>query len=158
MKRTLVRLGLALVAGAIGLVLLLVGVERTTLVDADAVRKGIESEVPGSVFVFLVVGVLFLNIAVFSALTVWGRHLRAHPETRQAPVTVLLAIVVAAGGLGLAGYASHTNSVRSLDVIPSTVDWGFIAVQGLLGTIVLAALVVMGVRWTPRHQPARARR
>lgn len=158
MKRTLERLGMALIAGAAGLVMILAGVERTTLLDEEAMRRGTESNVPGSVFVLLVVGVLILTIAVFSALTVWGQHLRNHPETRQAPVWVLLAIMVAAGGFGLAGYASHSASLSSLDVVPTSVDWGFIAIQGLLGTIVIAALVVVGVRWTPRHQPARARR
>ena len=158
MKRTMDKLGLALIAGVVGLVVLIVGVERTTLLNAEAVREGTESEVPGSVFALLIVGVFLLNIGVFSALTAWGRHLRTHPETRQAPVWVLLGVIVIAGGLGLAAYASHTTSIRSLDVIPTGVDWGFIALQGLLGTIVIAALVTMGVRWTPRHQPPRARR
>jgi drug/metabolite transporter (DMT)-like permease len=158
LKRIMVRLGLALIAGAAGLVMILVGVERTTLLDAEAVREGTESEVPRGVFILLVVGVVLLSIAVFSALTVWGRHFRDNSEARQAPVWVFLGIIVVAGGLGLAGYASHTTNIRSLEVIPTNVDWRFIALQGFLGTIVIAALVIMGVRWTPRHQPARAQR
>jgi drug/metabolite transporter (DMT)-like permease len=157
-KQTLVKLGMALVAGVAGLAMVLGGVERTELLSTEAERQGSETVVPGGVYVLLIVGVLLLNLAVFSALTVWGHRLRAHPETRQAPVWVLVAIIVAAGGLGLAGYAAHSGHIASLAVIPSTVDWGFIAVQTLLGTIVVAALIILGVRWTPRHQPARARR
>ncbi len=152
----------ALVAGAAGLVLILVGVEKSTLVHADADLKGVTAEPPGSVFALLIVGVLLLSPAVFGALTVLGRHHRAlrreRPGAREVPVLVLLAIAVVAGGLGLWTYIAHTTHIRSLEEVSLDVDWGFIALQGLCGTIVITALVVMGVRWTPGHQPARARR
>jgi len=152
----------ALVAGAAGLVLILVGVEKSTLIRADADLKGIATEPPGSVFVLFSIGVTLLSFAFFGALTVVGRHhrerRREHPEAREVPVLALLAIVVAVGGLGLWSYADHTIHIRSLSEVSLDVDWGFIALQALCGTIVIAALVVMGVRWTSGHQPARARR
>jgi drug/metabolite transporter (DMT)-like permease len=162
MKSIWPRLLWALVAGASGLVLILVGMEKSTLIHADADLKGITVEPPGSVFVLLSIGVLLLSPAVFGALTVLGRHRRERrrerPGAREVPVLVLLAIAVVAGGLGLWTYVAHTTHIRSLAEVSLDVDSGFIALQGLCGTIVIAALVVMGVRWTPGHQPARARR
>lgn len=157
MTRIWPRLVWALAAGATGLVLILVGVEKSTLLRADAERRGLAFEPTGGIFVYLSLGVLILNFAVFGALTVLARYRRAHPAARQAPVWVLLVIVVVAGGLGLAGYVAHAADIGALEVVPLEVDWGFIALQGLLGTITIAALVVMGVRWSPGHRPARAR-
>jgi hypothetical protein len=148
----------ALVVGAAGLVLISIGVEKSTLIQTDADLKGITAKPPGSVFLLLSIGVTLLSFAVFGALTVLGRHRRARPGSRELPVAVLLSIVVVVGGLGLWGYVAHTTHIHSLEVVSLDVDWGFIAFQGLLGTVVIAALVVMGVRWTPGHQPARARR
>jgi uncharacterized membrane protein len=151
-------MGYALGALAAGLAMILAGIERTQLISTEADRQGTEAVIPGSVYVFLVVGVVLLNLAAFSGLTIWSRHLRAHPETREAPVWILLMIIVIAGGLGLAGYAVHSGDIASHDVIPSDVNWGFIAVETLLATIATAVLIILGARWTPRHRPARAQR
>lgn len=152
------RLAWVVTAGATGLALLFVGVERSALIRADAEREGLDFELPGSVFALLITGVIVLNIAVFSALTILSRYRRSHPDTRQAPVWVLLIVVVLSGGLGLVGYITHNANVQSSDAVLLQVDWGFVALQSLLGMIVISALVVMGVRWSPGHQPARARR
>jgi uncharacterized membrane protein YidH (DUF202 family) len=156
-KQTLVKMGYALPVLAAGLAMILAGIERTQLISSAADREGSEAVIPGSVYILLIVGVFLLNLAVFSGLTIWSHRLRAHPETRQAPAWVLVVAIVAAGGLGLAGYAAHSGDIDSLDVVPSNVNWGFIAVETLLGTVVIVALILLGARWTPRHQPARAR-
>ena len=158
MRQTLTKLGATVVIGGVGLAMIVSGVEKTSLLGLSAERANEDPVVPGSMYALLVVGVFLLNVAVFSALTVWSHHLRAHPETRQAPVWVLVTVIVAAGGLGLAGYAAHQGYIRSLDVVPAGVSPGFVAEQVLAATLVIAALVVVGVRWTPRHRPARTRR
>lgn len=158
MKQTLVKMGYTLGVLAVGLAMILAGIERTQLIGTEADRQGTEAVIPGSVYLFLVVGVFLLNLAAFCGLTIWSRHLRAHPETRQAPVWVLVAIIVIAGGLGLAGYAAHSGAIASDTVVPSGVNWGFVVAETLLATIAIAVLIILGARWSPRHQPARARR
>ncbi len=158
MREILGKIGLAFVAGAVGLALVFWGVERASLLEAAAERARVDAVIPGSVYLTLVAGVSVLSIAVFSALTVVSNFMRAHPGARQAPVWVLVTVIVAAGGMGLVSYADHTNHIRSLDVVPLDVAPGFIAGQVLAASIVVSALVLLGVRWTPRHRPIRAQR
>ena len=157
MRQTLTRMGVAAVVLAGGLAMIQAGIERMQHLSADAERQGTEVDIPGSVFILLVVGVFVMTPAAFSGLSTWSRHLRHNPKTRQVPTWILLVIFVAAGGLGLAGLAAHSGSLTSADAVSTTVDWDFVAVETILGTIAIEALILLGARWTPQHRPARAR-
>jgi quinol-cytochrome oxidoreductase complex cytochrome b subunit len=155
-RQVLAKIGLSVAAGVVGLSLVFLGVERTSLLEAIAERARVDAVIPGSVYLTLVLGVFFLSIGVFSALTVLSKYLGPRPEARHVPVWILVTVIVAAGGLGLVAYAAHTDRIRSLAVVSLDVNSGFIAGQVLAATVVVAALVALGVRWTPRHRPARA--
>lgn len=156
MRQALVKIGFSVAVGVVGFSLVFWGVERTSLLEAAADRVGGEAVIPGCVFLTLALGVVFLPLGVFSALTVMSRYLRSHPTARQVPVWVLVTVIVAAGGLGFLAYVSHTDHIRSLEVVSLDVNPGFIAGQVFAATMVVSALVALGARWTPRHRPARA--
>ena len=124
MPRTLVKVGIALIAGAAGLAMVLASIERYDLLNARSERLGTEASIPMGICVLIVVGVLFLNLAVFVALVAWSQYLRRHPEMRQAPVWLLVAIIVVVGGLGITGAAAHSAHNRSLEAIPVSVGLG----------------------------------
>lgn len=158
MRRTLVKAGIALVAGTVGLAMVLIGVERNELLLAQAERLGEEARISIGVVLLIILGVLLLNLAVVTALVTWSRYLRHHPDMRQAPVWVLVAFIVVVGGVGLTWAATHSERARPLGGIPLSVDWMFVLGQTILGIVAMTALIVLGVRWIPMHQPARARR
>lgn len=148
----------AIGVGVIGLAMVFSAVEKSTLVEVAAHRAGVEPQVGHGVLALMMAGVLLLTAGVFSSLTVWSGYLRRRTNARQAPAWALMVVMVVAGGMGLLGYASHMNHIDALAAVPTEIDWVFVAGQVLAGAAVVAALVALGVRWTPRHRPARATR
>ena len=153
MSGTLWKLGGSLAAGVAALTMVFWGLERSALVDA-AVRLDGESEsIPTRVYVLVFVGLLVFTLALVAALSVWGGYLKAHPETRQLPVWVLIVLIVVAGTAGFAGFAQHASYVRSLPVVPTEVSQGYIAYEVIAAAMVVVALVILGVRWAPGYRP-----
>lgn len=153
MTGTLWKLGGCLAAGFVALTMLLWGLERSALAKA-ALRVGGESgTVPTGAYVLVFSGLVLLGLAVYGALTTWGGFLKDNPETRQIPVWLLLAITVVSAGAGLLGFAAHWGYIRSLDVVPTAVNEGYIAYQVMVSEAVLASLVLLGVRWAPGYRP-----
>lgn len=165
MTGTLWKLGGWLAAGFVALTMLLSGLERSALVKAAALAEaapvvegaagagGESGTVPTGAHALVFSGLVLLGLAVYGALTTWGGFLMDNPETRQIPVWLLLAITVVSGGAGLLGFAAHWGYVRSLDVVPTTVNEGYIAYQVMVSEAVLASLVLLGVRWAPGYRP-----
>jgi len=153
MTRTLGKLGGCLATGIAGLTMVLWGLERSSLVNAAVRLKGESASIPGHVYVLVFVGLVLVSLAVYCAVTTWGGVLKANPETRQVPVWVLMVVMAVAVGAGLAGLAQHSGYVRSLDVVPTVVNQGYIAYQVVTLSVVLVALVIMGVRWAPGYRP-----
>jgi hypothetical protein len=156
-RQLVVRIGWSIAAGLLGLFLVAWGVERTTLLEAVAERTGTEADVPGTVLLTLMAGTLFLPIGVFSALTVLSAYLRSHPSARQVPAWMLITLLGVAGGIGLVVFATHTNRISSAAEVSLDVNPGFIVGEVAIAAVIVSALVALGVRWTPRHRPARAR-
>jgi hypothetical protein len=151
--RTFGKLGGCLGAGIAGLTMVMWGLERVALVDAAVRLSGESIAMPGYVYVLVFVGLALVSLAVACAVTTWGGVLKASPETRQVPVWTLIVVMALAGGAGLTGLARHSGYVRSLDEVPTTVSEGYIAYQVLAVSILLVALVMMGVRWAPGYRP-----
>ena len=153
MSSTLWKLGGCLAAGLAALTMLLWGLERTALIDAADRVAGETASIPTRAYVLVFAGLVLLAVAAYGALTTWGGFLKANPETSQLPVWLLLAIIVVAGGAGLLGFAVHWGYIRSLDVVPMTVDQGYIAYQVMAAAAALASVVTLGVRWAPGYRP-----
>lgn len=153
MKAVLWKLGGAAAGTVVALVMVFWALERASLNDLAAERAGVDASTPLRVYGLLFVGLVLLNVCVFGALTVWSTFLKANPTTRQVPVWLLVAFVLIVGTAGLVGFAQHAAYVSSLDVVPDVVSEGYIAYQASAGTAVIAALVLLGVRWAPGYRP-----
>ena len=153
MSVTLWKLGGCLAAGLAALTMLLWGLERAALVAAAVRAEGESASIPTHAYALVFSGLVLLGAAVYCALTTWGGFLKANPETAQLPVWLLLAIIVVAGGAGLLGFAVHWGYIRSLAVVPMTVDQGYIAYQVMTAAAALASVVILGVRWAPGYRP-----
>lgn len=155
MRATIIKLSMCLLSGSAGLAVIFWSLESANLREMRATRAGEEADAPFSVYLVLLAGLTLLNVGVFFALSVWSRVLRANPETRQVPVWVLVAVIVVAGGAGLADFAIHAGEMRTASVLPDEPLAGYVAFQTAAATIVIAALVIMGVRWAPGHKRPR---
>ncbi len=153
MTRTLWKLGGCLAMGVTGLTMVLWGLERSELVDAAVRLRGESETIPGHIYVLVFVGLVLVSLAVYCAVTTWGGVLKENPDTRQIPVWILVAVMAVAGGAGLVGLAQHSSYIRSLDVVPMAVNQGYIAYQVVTLSVLLTALVIMGVRWAPGYRP-----
>jgi hypothetical protein len=126
--------------------------ERLSLISmAEDSGQGDGSR-PLSLVVWLFVGFLLLNGTLFYALTRWARFIRSNPATPQAPVSLLIAIVALCGVALIAAMAIHSTYLRSLDMVPMDVSWGYICFQILAGSTALIALVLIAVRWSPGYR------
>ncbi len=149
MKSTLIKLGVSLAIGIVGLTMAFYGLERSALIEAQASLSGVDMPVPTRIFVTLFVGLTALNISVFSALAVWSTYLREHEGTKQLPVWLLIGALVISGGLGITGLAQHGGYINTLGEVPMDVNQGYIAYMTVFGTFFVVALVLVGVRWRP---------
>ena len=153
MTHTLGKLGGCLATGIAGLTMVMWGLERVALVDAAVRLEGEPIATPTHVSVLIFVGLVLVSLAVACAVTTWGGVLKANPETRQVPAWVLIAVMAVAGGAGLTGLAKHSGYVRALEVAPTAVSHGYVAYEVLALSVLLVALVLLGVRWAPGYRP-----
>lgn len=152
------RVGGALALAVLGLSMLFWALERSSLVGFEATAAGVDMRPPTHIYVLLFAGLVLLNLSTFYALSKWSRFVRDNPETKQAPVWLLLGIIVIAGALLVTGIAVHSGWVRSQDVVPTEVDQGFIAYEVSFAALILVPLVLLAARWSPgyRHVPVEA--
>jgi len=151
----LVRMISALVTGIGGLFMLFWGFERIALSATQAVQRGVEFDPPSHVVALLFSGLALVNVATFYALTTWSRYLQAHPNTKQLAVALQMSVLTASGYALIAGVAAHSKAVRSQSPVDMAVNAGYIAYEVLFATIVISALVLLAVRWSPgfRRRP-----
>lgn len=136
----------------IGLGMMFYSLERLALISAAESAGEGNGERPVAVTLSLFVGLLIVNLALFYALSRWGRFIRGNPRTRQAPVSLLIGVVLVSGGLLVLSIALHAGYIRSLETVPMDVSWGYIAFQVLASTVSLVALVLIAVRWSPGYR------
>ncbi|MES1171253.1 MAG: hypothetical protein ABUL56_02720 [Actinomycetota bacterium] len=142
------RMAAYLVAGVIGLAMLFWALELTALAALEGAEVGVRARPESGVYLLLFAGLVIINLATFSALTRWSRYLREHPNTKQLPVVVLVAVLMAAGAALVIGIALHTDWLKAQDTVPMTVAQGFIAYEVVFATIAVATLVLLAVRWS----------
>jgi hypothetical protein len=126
--------------------------ERLSLIRMAEMAGQGDGSRPPSLVAWLFVGFLLLNGTLFYALTRWARFIRSNPATPQAPVSLLIAIVGLCGVALIAAMAIHSTYLRSLEVIPMDVSWGYICFQIVAGSTALIALVLVAVRWSPGYR------
>ena len=146
------RMAAYLVAGVIGLAMLFWALELTVLAALEGAEDGVRARPESGVYLLLFAGLVIINLATFSALTRWSRYLREHPNTKQLPVVVLVAVLMAAGAALVIGIALHSDWLKAQDTVPTTVAQGFIAYEVVFATIAVATLVLLAVRWSPGYK------
>ncbi|MFW7414050.1 hypothetical protein [Demequina sp. SO4-18] len=145
----------ALVMGIVGLTMLVWALERTSLVNFAALHDGAEAQIPMRVYVTMFIGLAIVNLCTFWAVSQWSAYLRAHPDAPQLPVWFLLVLIVLPGGALITSVATHAGYIRSLDAVPVDPNMGFIAFQVMMAALVIIALVLLGVRWSPGYKQPR---
>jgi hypothetical protein len=145
----------SLVAGLFGLAMLLWALELTSLAALEGAQNGTDGRPDTGVYLLLFAGLVVVNLATFSALTRWSRYLREHPRTKQLPVVLLVGVLILMGTALVIGVAIHSDWLHAQAEAPTTVSQGYIAYQVVFGTIAIATLVLLAVRWSPgfRRRP-----
>ena len=146
------RMAGALVAGVIGLAMLFWGLEQTSLAAFAASQSGGNPRPPTATYLLLFAGLVVMNLATFYALTHWSKYLHNHPDTKQLPVVLLVGVLVLAGAAIIFGVSVHSAWVRAQDVVPTTIQQGFIAYEVVFATVAIVALVLLAVRWSPGYK------
>ncbi len=141
MSRFLWRMGGALALGVLGLALIFWQLEHASLLRAAG-----QGRPSIGVYALLFAGLLVLCIAVTGALHRWVRFLGDHPGTRQLPSWFLVALIVVAGALLMAGIAVHALWVRAQDPTLLEISEGFIAYEVSFATLAVVPLVLLAAR------------
>jgi len=151
-KGFLWRMAGSFVLATLGLAMTFWALERTSLIAfAGAGGEG-PSRPPAQVYLLLFAGLIVLNLSTFYALVKWSRYLRENPDAKQAPVPLLISIMVIAGGLLVGGMAVHAGWVKSQNPVPTEVSQGFIAYEVSFAMLVIVPLVLVAVRWSPGYK------
>lgn len=153
MSSFLARMGLLMVGATVGLGMMFYSFERLSLVQlAHTLGQG-DGRPPGTVQASLFVGLSLLNLSALFALNRWAKYVREFPNTRQAPVWFLLALLLFGGGAMVWALATHSGWLRTLEEVPISVHWGYIGFQIVAAMLVLIPLVLLGARWSPGYKP-----
>ncbi len=155
MSGFLARMAVAFAVAAVGLSMVFYSFERLSLIQlAHTLDQG-DGRSPATVQMSLFVGLALLNLAAFFALFQWAHFLREFPRTPQAPVWLLVGLLLLGGGAMVWALATHASWLRTLDEAPLSVHWGYIVWQVVAAMLVLMPLVLLGARWSPgyKHQP-----
>lgn len=153
MRSFLTRMGLLFAVAAVGLSMMFYSFERLSLVNlAHSLDQG-DGRAPATVQASLFVGLVLLSLSALFAVNRWAHYLREHPETSQLPVWLLVSMLLLGGGVMVWALATHAGWLRTLDDVPLSVSWGYIAFQVVAAMLVLIPLVLLGARWSPGYKP-----
>jgi len=150
----LARMGLLFAVAATGLTMMFYSFERLSLVQlAHTLGQGQgDGRAPGTVQASLFVGLALLNLSALFALNRWAHFLREFPNTSQAPLWFLVALLLFGGGAMVWALATHSGWLRTLDEVPVSVQWGYIGFQVVAAMLVLIPLVLLAARWSPGYK------
>ncbi len=152
MSRFLARMGLLCAVAVVGLSMMFYAFERLSLVQlAHTLGQG-DGSPPGTVQASLFVGLALLNLSALFALYRWALFLREFPETSQAPVWFLVALLLCGGGVMVWALATHSGYLRTLEEVPLSVNWGYIGFQVVAAMLVMIPLVLLAARWSPGYK------
>jgi len=148
----LARMGLSMAVAAVGLSMMFYSFERLSLVQlAHTLGQG-DGRAPGTVQASLFVGLVLLSLSVLFALNRWANFLREFPETSQAPVWFLVALLLFGGAAMVWALVTHAGWLRTLEEVPLSVHWGYISFQVVAAMLVLMPLVLLAARWSPGYK------
>lgn len=144
----------ALVVGVTGLTMLLYGLEQSSLHAFAAHDTGTAARPPVGVYVTLFLGLVAVSLSACWILQQWSAYVRQHPDVKHLPAWFLIALIVLPGGGLVYSVATHASYIRSLDQVPLEPNLGFVAFQVIMAALVIIALVLLVVRWSPGyHRP-----
>lgn len=145
-------MGAALAVCMLGLAMAFYALERLSLINLATTLGQDDGRAPAAVPLSLFVGLAMVNFSVFYALIAWSRYVRRHPGTPQAPAWLLVIVFILAGGAMLWALATHAGWLGRQETVPMSVHWGYIGFQVFNATLVLVAVVLVGVRWSPGYK------
>ena len=145
----------SLAAGMVGLAMLLWALELTSFAALEGARTGTDGRPDTGTYLLMFAGLVIVNLATFSALMRWSRYLREHPRTKQLPVILLVGVLILMGAVLVVAAAIHSDWLHAQSTVPTAVSQGYIAFQVIFGTVAIATLVLLAVRWSPgfRRRP-----
>ena len=146
------RMAGALVAGVIGLSMLIWGLELIAIASLQAADLGTSAQPGTGAYLLMFLGLVVVNLATFYALTHWSRYLREHPKTKQFPVAILVGVLVFAGAAIVFGVATHSTWMGDQEAATLVPRQGFVAYEVVFATVVIATLVLLAVRWSPGYK------
>lgn len=155
MSRFLWRTGALIATGVLGLAMAFYSLERLALINLATTFGQDDGKAPLPVTFALFIGLVLVFASTFFAMLRWARYLRQNPRTTQAPVWLLIAILVVGGAAMIWALATHSGWLRIQETVPLSVHWGYIAFQVVAASFVLVPLVLLAVRWAPGYKPAR---
>ncbi len=153
MSRFMWGMAARLAAGLLGLAMAFYSLERLSLINLATSLGEDDGVAPLSVTVSLFVGLSLVFLASFFALAHWSEYLREHPKTPQMPPWALILILLFGGGLMLWALATHSGWLRAQQVVPLSVNWGYVSFQIVAASLVLVPLVLLAARWSPGYKP-----
>ena len=149
----------ALVVGVTGLTMLLYALEQSSLHAFAAQQTGGSPRPAMGVYVTLFLGLVAVSLSACWILQQWASYVRQHPDVKHLPAWFLITLIVLPGGGLIYSVATHAGYIRSLDQVPMEPNLGFVAFQVIMAALVIVALVLLVVRWSPgykRPQPPSA--
>lgn len=142
----------ALVLGVAGLTMLLYALEQSSLRAFAASQTGISSRPSAGVYLTLFLGLVAVSLSTCWIVQQWSAYVRQHPEVKHLPAWFLIVLIVVPGGGLIYSIASHAAYIRSLDQVPAEPNLGFVAFQVIMAALVIIALVLLVVRWSPGYK------
>lgn len=142
----------ALVVGVTGLTMLLYGLEQSSLHAFAAHGTGAAARPPMGVYITLFLGLVAVSLSACWVLQQWSAYVRQHSDVKHLPAWFLITLIVLPGGGLIYSVATHAGYIRSLDQVPMEPNLGFVAFQVIMAALVIIALVLLVVRWSPGYR------
>ena len=142
----------ALAVGIIGLTMLLYALEQTSLHAFASSQTGDASRPALGVYLTLFIGLIAVSLSACWALQQWSAYVRQHRDVKHLPVWFLIALIVLPGVGLIYSVATHAGYIRGLDQVPVEPNLGLVAFQVIMVALVLIALVLLVVRWSPGYK------
>lgn len=146
------RIAGAFVVGVIGLTMLLYALEQSSLHAFAASQTGDTSRPSSSVYVTLFLGLVAVALSACWILQQWSAYVRQHADVKHLPVWFLIVLIVLPGSGLIYSVANHASYIRSLTEVPVEPNLGYVAFQVVMATLVLIAVVLLAVRWSPGYK------
>lgn len=147
----------ALVVGVIGLTMMLYALEQSSLLAFAANQTGEVSRPAMSVYLTLFGGLVAVSLSACWIVQQWSTYVRQHPDVKHLPAWFLMTLIVLPGAGLIYSVATHASYIRGLDEVPLEPNLGLVAFQVVMAALVIMALVLLAVRWSPGYKRPQSR-